>query len=212
VFTGLVSATARVLSAAPHGAGSLLVVERPATYADAKEGESISVSGVCLTVTPGEGSALAFDVSPETLRRTTLGRLQRGGRVNLERALAAGDRFGGHVVSGHVDATTSVKRVARTGDFVTFTFALEASWARYVVEKGSVALDGISLTVAELRSRELDVAVIPHTLSETTLSDRGPGDDVNVEVDMLAKYVERLLEARRGTDEDRRLARLLDTA
>jgi riboflavin synthase len=212
VCTGIVTATARVLASTTRSSGSLLVVERPPAYGDARPGESIAVSGVCLTVLPGEERGLAFDVSPETLRRSTLGRLGRGDRVNLERALAAGDRFGGHVVSGHVDATTPVRRLARTGDFVTFTFAMEISWARYVVEKGSIALDGISLTVADLRSREFDVAVIPHTLSETTLGDRGPGDEVNVEVDVLAKYVERIVTARRGTDEDRRLERLLDTA
>ena len=212
MFTGLVSATAKVISAAPRASGALLTVERPPAYADARAGESIAVSGVCLTVLPGGGDALAFDVSPETLRRSTLGKLTRGDRVNLERALAAGDRFGGHVVAGHVDATTPVRRLARSGEFWTFTFAVERTWARYVVEKGSIALDGISLTIAELRSRELDVAVIPHTLEATTLGDRVPGDEVNVEVDVLAKYVERILADRRGTDEDRRLERLLDTA
>src|SRR5512143_2399977 len=113
MFTGLVSATAKVLSADPHAAGALLTIERPAAYADARTGESIAVSGVCLTVKPSDERVLAFDVSPETLRRSTLGRLRRGGRVNLERALAAGDRFGGHVVSGHVDATTAVRRIAK---------------------------------------------------------------------------------------------------
>jgi len=212
MFTGLVSATAKVASFSPRSSGALLALECPPAWTDARPGESIAVSGVCLTVLPGDQGTLAFDVSPETLRRSTLSRLERGSRVNLERALAAGERFGGHVVAGHVDATTQLLRLRREGDFWTFTFAIGPEWARYVVEKGSIALDGISLTVADLRSRELDVAVVPRTLEETTLADRAPGDDVNVEVDVLAKYVERLLAAGRGTDEDRRLERLLDSA
>jgi riboflavin synthase len=211
MFTGIVSATARVLAAAPRGSGALLSVERPDGYGDAKTGESIAVSGVCLTLLDGGARELAFDVSPETLRRSTLGTLRPGARVNLERAMLAGDRFGGHIVAGHVDATTPFRRVAKHGDFSTFTFAVDRGWSRYVVEKGSIALDGVSLTVADLRSLELDVAVVPHTLAATTLGDRAPGDLVNVEVDVLGKYVERLLAAR-GTEEDRRLERLLDRA
>src|SRR5204863_7586198 len=171
----------------PRSPGALLALERPPAWTDARPGESIAVSGVCLTMLPAGEETLAFDVSPETLRRSTLSRLERGGRVNLERALAAGERFGGHVVAGHVDATTQVLRLRREGDFWTFTFAVGPEWARYVVEKGSIALDGISLTVADLRSRELDVAVVPRTLEETTLADRVAGDEVNVEVDVLAK-------------------------
>lgn len=212
MFTGIVTATGRVAALEGRAAGSLLSVERPAAYAGLAVGESIAVSGVCLTLLPEStgGGPLRFDVSPETLRRSTLGALARGSRVNLERALAVGDRFGGHIVSGHVDATTAVERVTRTGDFWTVTFAVDPLWSRYVVEKGSIALDGVSLTVAALRTGSLDVAVIPHTFAETTLGERRPGDLVNVEVDLVGKYVERILGDRRAGDSaDERLSRLL---
>ena len=203
MFTGLVAAVSRVVSK-----GAALQVERPATFSDIAVGESIAVSGVCLTALPGPGP-LRFDVSPETLRRSTLGSYERGDLVNLERALAVGERFGGHLVSGHVDATTPVVRVSRDGDFWTFTFAVPASLARYVVEKGSIALDGISLTIAALREGELDVAVIPHTFQNTTLGGRKAGDLVNVEVDVLGKYVERILAVSSTEALDARLTRLL---
>lgn len=216
MFTGIVSAVAAVTSMTSRGAGALLAVERPLGWNDVAAGESIAVSGVCLTALPGEGGPLAFDVSPETLRRSTLGGLRGGMRVNLERALAVGDRFGGHVVAGHVDDTTPVTRIVRDGEFWTFTFGLDPAWSRYVIEKGSIALDGVSLTVADLRSRELDVAIVPHTYSGTTLGERRPGDRVNVEVDMLGKYVERILGTRAPgpprPERDERLERLLDSA
>ncbi len=204
MFTGIVEAVSRVVAVEPLAHGVRIAVERPGTFADVEIGDSISVSGVCLTSlltgSAGDrGARLLFEVSPETLRKSSLGSLQPGRRVNLERALAAGGRFGGHIVSGHVDARSRVLSIAREADFWTLTFEVEKEWARYVIEKGSIALDGISLTVAALRPGELDVAVIPHTYSETTLRDRRPGDPVNVEVDLLGKYVERLLLSRFGT-------------
>ena len=211
MFTGLVSAVVRVVSVETGSSGSRLTVGRPASYESIAAGESIAVSGVCLTaLASGGAESLAFEVSPETLRRSTLGSLRRDDRVNLERALLASDRLGGHIVAGHVDATTLVAAIRDEGAFRTFTFALGADWARYVVEKGSIALDGISLTVASLAEGRFDVAVIPHTFEGTTLSDRSPGDPVNVEVDVLGKYVERLLglaASPEGADE--RLRRLL---
>lgn len=214
MFTGLVSASARVAARRTSPGGAVLSVERPAAYADAALGESIAVSGVCLTVVPPlDPKTLTFDVSPETLARTTLGGLAAGARVNLERALAAGDRLGGHIVAGHVDGTAEVLGVARAGDSWTFTFALPAALGRYAVEKGSIAVDGVSLTIAALREGSFDVAVIPHTFTATTLGDREPGDRVNLEVDVLGKYVERLLAARLGDAgaeaRDERLKRLL---
>lgn len=203
MFTGSVAAASRLVSVEARGAGCVLSIERPPAWEDIRAGESISVSGVCLTVLPGRTDPLLFDVSPETLQRSTLGSLAARGRVNLERALAAGDRFGGHIVAGHVDATLAVIGVARSGDFWTFTFALAPEWARYVVEKGSIALDGVSLTVAALRESSFDVAVVPHTLETTTLGERKAGDLVNVEVDVLGKYVERLLEGRLDADSHR---------
>lgn len=196
MFTGIVAASSRLVTVETRSVGCVLSLERPPAWEDIRTGESISVSGVCLTVLPGRADQLLFDVSPETLRRSTLGSLAANGRVNLERALAAGDRFGGHIVAGHVDATTAVLGVARSGDFWTFTFALSLEWARYVVEKGSIALDGVSLTVATLRDSAFDVAVVPHTFETTTLGERKAGDLVNVEVDVLGKYVERLLDGR----------------
>lgn len=200
MFTGLVSAVARVVSIESGAAGAVLAVERPPAFADVAVGESIAVSGVCLTVVPpaDRGKALTFDVSPETLVRSALGGLAAGGSVNLERALAAGDRLGGHIVAGHVDGTGEMLAVERSGDSWTFRFSLPAALARYVVEKGSIAVDGISLTVATLGESSFDVAVIPHTFSGTTLGAKKPGDRVNLEVDVLGKYVERLLAARLG--------------
>ncbi len=213
MFTGIVAAKAAVLSLDPRSAGALLSGGRPPAGDDVKAGESVAVSGVCLTVLPDGGRGpLRFDLSPETLRRSTLGALSRGNAVNLERSLAAGDRLGGHVVAGHVDATTPVTRIDRAAEFWTVSFGLGRDWARYAVEKGSIALDGISLTIAALRQGEFDVAVIPHTLEVTTLGERSPGDLVNVEVDVFAKYVERLLEGRLAAGPtDERLRELLSS-
>lgn len=214
MFTGLVSASARVVARPASPAGGVLLLERPVSYADAALGESIAISGVCLTVVaPLEAKTLSFDLSPETLARSTLGTLEAGSRVNLERALLATDRLGGHVVAGHVDGTAEVLGVARAGESWTFTFSLPAGLARYAVAKGSIAVDGVSLTIAALREGSFDVAVIPQTFAATTLGDRAPGDRVNLEVDVLGKYVERLLAARLGDADalarDERLRQLL---
>lgn len=194
MFTGLVEATSEVRTVSPRSGGALLDVALPASFGDVVRGESISVSGVCLTALhAGAGGLLRFDVSGETLERSTLGALRPGDAVNLERALAAGGRMGGHVVQGHVDATAPVTRLERSGDFWRLGARLDPVFSRYVVEKGSIALDGVSLTVATLGEDELTVAVIPETFRATTLSRRRPGDLLNVEADVLAKYVERLL-------------------
>ena len=196
MFTGLVEAASDVRALRRQAGGALLDVEAPVSFGEVARGESVCVSGVCLTAVPGGGAGtLRFDVSAETLERSTLGTLRPGDRVNLERALALGSRLGGHVVQGHVDATAAVTRLENTGGFWTLGVALGAAWSRYVVEKGSIALDGISLTVATLGGDEVRVAVIPETWRATTLSRRRPGDLLNVEVDVLAKYVERLLGA-----------------
>ncbi len=216
MFTGIVEAVASVVGLESRGGGALLTLERPAAFEAIAVGESISVSGVCLTALAPVGPAdpLRFDASPETLRRSTLGSLRVGARVNLERALRADGRFGGHLVAGHVDATTRVTRVVRTGEFWTLAFDLSDAFARYVVEKGSIALDGVSLTVAALSASAFDVAVIPHTFAVTTLGERRPGDHVNVEVDVLGKYVERLLAPwgpSPGSGGDQRLRDLLSS-
>ncbi|MDL1950817.1 riboflavin synthase [Acidobacteria bacterium ACD] len=215
MFTGIVEAPGRVVGLARREGGAVLTLDRPEAWTDLATGESVSVSGVCLTVLPpGGGRTVAFDLSSETLRRSTLGGLSPGARVNLERAMRADGRFGGHIVAGHVDAASRVEAVLPSGEFWTLRFSLDAAFSRYVVEKGSVAVDGVSLTVAALGERTFDVAVIPHTLSSTTLGERRPGDRVNVEVDVLGKYVERLLAARSPRGEggsDDRLLGLLST-
>ncbi len=210
MFTGLVEAAAVVRALRRQAGGALLALETPDAWSDVIRGESICVSGVCLTVAEGGGKGdLRFDVSAESLERSTLGALRPGDAVNLERALVVGARMGGHVVQGHVDATAAVSGLESSGGFWTLGVRIGESWARYVVEKGSIALDGISLTVASLDDEELRVAVIPETFRATTLSGRRPGDLVNVEVDVLAKYVERLLGAAAAPTRDDRLHALL---
>jgi riboflavin synthase len=191
VFTGIVEAMGQV--SARQGRR----LEVRCDLGGLAPGDSIAVNGVCLTVTAlGEG-AFTAELSEETLARTSLGGLGAGARVNLERPLAAGGRLGGHIVQGHADGTAVVARVEPRAGSVELWFEPPAALARYLVEKGSVALDGISLTVARLGSGtdagRFSVAAIPHTLAVTTLGDRRPGDIVNVEVDILAKYVESLL-------------------
>lgn len=156
-------------------------------------GESIAVNGVCLTVVDFEDAHFTADVSPETISRSTLSFLKPGSRVNLERALRLGARMGGHLVSGHVDAVGTVIALVRDGNAWRFTFRIPAEVNRYVVEKGSVAIDGISLTVNKVSEETFAVAIIPHTLEMTTLQDRQVGASVNVETDLIGKYVERLL-------------------
>lgn len=182
MFTGIVREVGRVESFDGHR----LVV---AAQTSAAEGDSVSVDGVCLTAV--DGSRLAFDVVDETLSRTTLGTLKRGDRVNLEPALRAGDPLGGHMVQGHVDG---LGRVREAGEVVWVDAPTEL--LRYCVEKGSITVDGVSLTVAALDEQGFAVALVPHTLAATTLGELEPGDPVNLEVDVLAKVVERLVEVR----------------
>ncbi len=156
-------------------------------------GESVAVSGACLTVASISARGFEADLSPETLSRTTLGALSVGGRVNLERALSAGERLGGHLVTGHVDGIARALEVRRSGDSVYARFECSAELARYVAEKGSVALDGVSLTVNEVSARTFSVTLIPHTLAMTTLSELEAGSLLNLEVDLVARYVARFL-------------------
>jgi riboflavin synthase len=193
VFTGIVREQGAVVSSEEGGAGVRLVVDAPATAGGVQVGDSVSISGVCLTVTEAANGSLAFDVVHETLNRTALGDLGPGTRVNVEPALRAGDALGGHYVQGHVDGVGRVRAVEPEGDGRRIWFDAPAELLRYVVEKGSVAVDGVSLTVAELDGAGFAVALIPHTLEATTLGSLAAGDPVNLEVDVLAKYVERLL-------------------
>lgn len=159
-------------------------------------GDSVAVNGCCLTVAALEDDVVSFDLLQETLARTSLGALEPGGRVNLERAMAAGGRFGGHFVQGHVDGTAQILQIERRGADVRLEIAMPFGAGKYFVLKGSVAVDGISLTVAELHSDSLVLWIIPHTLSATNLGSRKAGDVVNLEYDLLAKYVERMLAGR----------------
>jgi riboflavin synthase len=193
VFTGLVREVGTIVSVEGGAGGVRMQVESPATASGAAVGDSIAVSGVCLTVVAVDDARLSFDAVPETLARTSLGHLATGSRVNLEPALRAGDPLGGHYVQGHVDGVGAVREVADEGEGRRIWFDAPPELLRYVVEKGSIAVEGTSLTVAALDDVGFAVALIPHTLAETTLGELSPGDAVNLEADVLAKYVERLL-------------------
>jgi riboflavin synthase len=193
VFTGIVRELGRVASAEGGADGLRLVLEAPATATETGVGDSVCVNGCCLTVERADGAAITVHAVPETLFRTTLGRLVPGGSVNLEAAVRAGDPLGGHYVQGHVDGVGRVQSVEAEGEGLRVFVEAPADVLRYVVEKGSVAVDGVSLTVAELADDAFAVALVPHTLEATTLSALAPGQEVNLEADILAKYVERLM-------------------
>lgn len=196
MFTGIVTAKGTLLDRTPLGGDYRLRFSCPAMQLDtARAGDSICVSGVCLTMLEPDAKGFAADVSPETLALTTLGELQAGDTVNLELALALGDRLGGHLVSGHVDGLARL--VGRHSDARAerLEFEVPAKLAPYVARKGSVCLDGVSLTVNDVDRRRFSVCLIPHTLEITTLGELAPGDRVNFEVDLIARYVERLAEA-----------------
>jgi riboflavin synthase len=189
VFTGIVEERGDVVEVEQLPDAARLTVAGPLVTRDARHGDSIAVSGVCLTVVDVADGRFTVDVVHETLQRSSLAKVHAGDRVNLERAMAAGARLGGHIMQGHVDGTG----VFLSRDEVGLTrFALPPRLARYVVEKGSIAVDGVSLTVVSVTADQFSVALIPTTLSLTTLGERGAGDMVNLEVDVIAKYVERL--------------------
>ena len=193
MFSGIVEAIGRVREAAKSGAGTRLAIEAP--FEALVLGESICVSGVCLTVVDISRGGFDVDVSLETLRRSKLSRLHSGSAVNLERSLRLGDRLSGHLVFGHVDGVGTLASSTPDGDSLLCRFAAPETVARYLVEKGSVAVDGVSLTVFRCDDRGFSVAVIPHTAQVTTLGGLQPGDEVNLESDMIARYVEKLASA-----------------
>ena len=196
MFTGIIEEIGTVRSIRGGGSGVVLDIEASKVLEGTATGDSIAVNGVCLTVAPGSGHFTA-DAMPETLRRTSLGGLRPGSKVNLERAMACGGRFGGHLVSGHVDACGRVADLVRDGIALVMRVSVPSDVLRYVARKGSVTLDGVSLTVASVSDSDssFTVSLIPHTMASTTLHLLKPGSPVNVEVDMLARYVERLLAA-----------------
>lgn len=195
MFTGLVESIGRVRSLDRRGDAARLTLETPLA-AGLSLGESLAVNGCCLTVTSTEGDSACFDLLGETLARTNLGRLVPGTRVNLERALRADGRFGGHFVQGHIDTTTEVLSAETEGADLNLIIALPEAGARYLIEKGSIAVNGVSLTIASLADDRFGLWIIPHTLQETNLGDLRAGSPVNLEYDMLAKYAERQIAAR----------------
>ena len=196
MFTGLVEETGELLALDRSVAGARLTLRAPLVCTEARLGDSIAVNGCCLTVTANDGAVLAFDLLAETLDRTNLGALAPGAPVNLERALAAHARLGGHFVQGHIDTTARVLSFAKVNADHRLEIELPSAFAGYVAFKGSIAIDGISLTVAEVGAESFVVWIIPHTLAMTNLREKHAGDLVNLEFDLLAKYVERLLAVR----------------
>ena len=193
MFSGIVETTATVTEIAQTEGGARLTLRSPLPGADIAPGESICTNGTCLTVTAIEDDRLGFDVSAESLRRTNLGDLQPGDRVNLERSLRLEDRLSGHLVFGHVDGVGRVESIQPEGDSFLYTFSIPPELSRYLVEKGSVAVDGISLTVFACQPAAFTCAIIPHTHEVTTLHRRHVGDRVNIETDMQGKYIEKFV-------------------
>lgn len=193
MFTGIVEELGTVGTIESSSESAILRIEGPLVASDAAQGDSIAVNGVCLTVTSHDAGGFSVDVMAETLRRSSLGALRPGDPVNLERAMAASGRFGGHVVQGHVDGTATIVERVPGDRWEVVTCSLPGQLARYVVEKGSITVDGVSLTVTAVDAGTFSVSLIPTTLGATTLGHKGVGDPVNIEVDVLAKYVESLL-------------------
>ena len=199
MFTGLIQTIGTFHSIKRQGDAAQLQINSTLVKEDLKLGESIAVNGACLTVTSWDSTSFTVDVSPETLQRTTLGSMGANQPLNLERALRLSDRLGGHLVSGHIDCIATVKRRYQDHNAVKIEFSVPPSAMRYLVEKGSVAVDGISLTVNEISTDMFSVAVIPHSLALTTLKDCRTGTLVNIETDLIGRYVERLLPPAEGS-------------
>jgi riboflavin synthase len=195
MFTGLIEGTGTLLRIDRHGPDAGMVIRADYPVEDLRIGESIAVDGACLTVTSFQGNSFTADVSAETLGRTTLGRKPSGCRLNLERALRVGDRLGGHIVSGHVDGLGTLHERRDEGRSLRLFFGVPPELAKYIIAKGSVAINGISLTINGTGEGRFDVNIVPHTALETTIRDLRNGDTVNVETDVIGKYVEKLLGA-----------------
>jgi riboflavin synthase len=195
MFTGIILGKGKVVEKRSSGSGMVFSLESDFDLTDPEEGESIAVNGVCLTAMNISARRFTVDVSPESLARTNLGKLSLGSKVNLERALRLSDRLGGHMVSGHVDAVSKVVERRPVGEFVQFTFGIPSGLAKYIIEKGSIAIDGTSLTVNSCDDKTFSIVIIPHTLEVTLLGILQEGDSVNIEVDLIGKYVEKMLQA-----------------
>lgn len=193
LFTGLILEMGEILSVKRRSGGAILSLKSKEVAASAKQGDSISVNGVCLTVINTNNNILSFDLSEETLRSTNLGSLKTGDAVNLEPSLSFDSKIGGHFVTGHVDAAGKIRSKANIGDMMKVEFEAPVNVINFLVEKGSVAVDGISLTVVDILKNSFTVMIIPHTAKLTTIGFKGPGDTVNIEADILGKYVARFL-------------------
>ncbi len=194
MFTGLVETICTVKSIRPSAGSTVLVIDLGELAGESRIGDSISINGVCLTVAGIEGAIVSFDVSAETLAKSTLGKLKPPSQVNIERAMKAADRFGGHFVQGHIDGTATIAAITRRGEFADIRFAAEAELLDAMVVKGSVAVDGISLTIVNIDQNGFTIAIIPETLRRTTLGKARIGDCVNIETDIIVKTIKRQLE------------------
>lgn len=193
MFTGIIEEVGTVKSIQKGAVSSFIQINADTVLNDAHIGDSIAVNGVCLTVTDLTGNSFQADVMNETLSRSSLGSLKNGSPVNLERAMSAQGRFGGHIVSGHIDGTGVISSVKQDGIALWYTINTDSEILRYIVEKGSIAIDGISLTVAKVTANDFSVSIIPHTAAQTVLNSKKTGDTVNLENDIIGKYVEKFL-------------------
>jgi len=200
MFTGLIEGTGKLKTIEPRGKDMRLSIQASFDLEGFQTGESVAVDGVCLTVVSWQARAFTVDVSQETLSRSTLGQRSVGDEVNLERALRLGDRLGGHLVNGHVDGKARVMARKQRGDSLVFTFEVVAELGRYIIEKGSVAVNGVSLTVNRCDEQSFDVNIVPHTARVTTIGSLRVGDEVNIEVDIIGKYVERFVRTTQESD------------
>jgi len=208
MFTGLIEALGEARDIRRKGSEATLTLRVPSCFSDCRPGDSIAVDGVCLTITDRRGDLLHLDLSSETLTRSTLGELKAGNMVNLERALRLSDRLGGHLVSGHIDDTGILKSIERQGRSWLIQIGLNPALSRYLIEKGSIAVDGISLTINSCTPNSFSVAIIPHTMRETTLLRKKEGAKVNVEIDMISKYVEKFIGTKEGSVSNEQRSRI----
>ena len=200
MFTGLIEGTGKLKTIEPRGKDMRLSIQASFDLEGFQTGESVAVDGICLTVVSWQARAFTVDVSQETLSRSTLGQRSVGDEVNLERALRLGDRLGGHLVNGHVDGKARVMARKQRGDSLVFVFEVVAELGRYIIEKGSVAVNGVSLTVNRCDEQSFDVNIVPHTARVTTIGSLRVGDEVNIEVDIIGKYVERFVRPMQESD------------
>lgn len=207
MFTGIVEELGTVLGITMGSHSAVLKIGAQKVLQGTKIGDSIAVNGTCLTVTQLGVDFFSADVMHETLNRSSLARLVRGDAVNLERAMAADGRFGGHIVAGHVDGLGTICRIRRDDTAIWYTIRVKPELMPYIVEKGSIAIDGISLTVASVTQADFSVSAIPHTVSQTVLKSRREGDSVNIEVDIIGKYVEKLMRSACGQKKDGEITR-----